>query len=126
MSYDISPSLSDLSHFACMPSSFSHVQCCATLWTAARQAPLSPGFSRQEYWSGLPFPPPGDLPQPGIEPESLASNLHWQVNSLPLKLHFTHPLKNDPDVSRRLSHLWTQLQEIVVIPREHFLQRWAQ
>ena len=44
-----------------------------TLWTVACQAPLSMGFSRQEYWGGLPFPPPGDLPNPGIEPESLAS-----------------------------------------------------
>ena len=45
--------------------------------------PLSMGFSRQEYWSGLPFPPPRDLPKPGIEPTSLMS-LHWQVGSLPL------------------------------------------
>ena len=44
----------------------------ATPWTAAYQAPLSMGFSRQEYWSGLPFPPPGDLPDPGIEPGSPA------------------------------------------------------
>ena len=44
----------------------------ATPWTVARQAPLSMGFSRQEYWSGLPFPPPGDLPNPGIEPTSPA------------------------------------------------------
>ena len=43
------------------------VQLFATPWTAAFQAPLSMGFSRQEYWSGLPFPPPGDLPDPGIE-----------------------------------------------------------
>ena len=48
-------------------SSFSRVQCFVTLWTVARQAPLSMGFSRQEYWSGLPFPPPGDLPDPGIK-----------------------------------------------------------
>ena len=41
-----------------------------TPWTVARQAPLSMEFSRQEYWSGLPFPPPGDLPNPGIEPGS--------------------------------------------------------
>ena len=84
MSYDISPSLSDLFHFECMLSCFSHVQLCEILWTAACQAPLSMGFSRQEYWSELPFPPLGDLPQPGIEPESLASNLHWHVNSLRL------------------------------------------
>ena len=43
-----------------------------TPWTAAYQAPLSMGFSRQEYWSGLPFPSPGDLSNPGIEPGSLA------------------------------------------------------
>ena len=43
-----------------------------TPWTVARQAPLSVGFSRQEYWSGLPFPYPGDLPDPGIEPGSPA------------------------------------------------------
>ena len=45
----------------------------ATPWTVARQALLSMGFSRQEYWSGLPCPPPGDLPNPGIEPTSLTS-----------------------------------------------------
>ena len=44
----------------------------ATPWTAARQAPLSMGFCRQEYWSGLSFPSPGDLPDPGIEPASPA------------------------------------------------------
>ena len=44
----------------------------ATLWTAVHQAPLSMGFSRQEYWSGLPFPSPGDLPDSGIEPMSPA------------------------------------------------------
>ena len=43
-------------------------------WTVAHQAPLSLEFSRQEYWSGLPFPPPGDLPDPGIELESLMSS----------------------------------------------------
>ena len=58
-----------------MPSevnSLSHVQLFATPWTVAYQAPHSMGFSRQEYWSGLPFPSPGDLPNPGIEPESSA------------------------------------------------------
>ena len=52
-------------------SRFSHVQLCATLWTLACQALLSMGFSRQEYWSGLPCPPLGDLLHPGIEPRSL-------------------------------------------------------
>ena len=49
----------------------SHVRLFPTLWTVARQAPLSTGFSRQEHWNGLPFPPPGDLPDPEIEPTSL-------------------------------------------------------
>ena len=48
----------------------SHVQILATLWTGALQAPLSIGFPGQEYWSGLPFPPPGDLPDPGISCDS--------------------------------------------------------
>ena len=43
-----------------------------TPWTVAHQAPLSKGLSRQEYWSGLPFPSPGDLPNPGIKPKSPA------------------------------------------------------
>ena len=53
--------------------SLSRVRLFATPWTVAHQAPLSMGFSRQEYWSGLPCPPPGDLPYPGIEPMSPAS-----------------------------------------------------
>ena len=57
----------------CMPSRFSRVRLFATLWTVARQAPLSMGFSRQEYWSGLPCLPPGDLPNPGMEPLPLTS-----------------------------------------------------
>ena len=52
--------------------SLSHVLLFATLWTVALQAPPSMGFSRQEYWSGLPFPSPGYLPDPGIEPRSPA------------------------------------------------------
>ena len=53
----------------------------ATLWAIACQAPLSVGFSRQEYWNELPFPPPRDLLNPGIEPMSPA---YWQAGSLPL------------------------------------------
>ena len=58
---------------ACMLSRFSNVSLFATLWTVICQVPLSLGFSRQEYWSGLPCPPPGDLPDPGIKPVSLTS-----------------------------------------------------
>ena len=59
--------------YPCMLSRFSRVRLFATLWTVACQASLSMGFSRQEDWSGLPCPPPGDLPQPEIEPPSLVS-----------------------------------------------------
>ena len=58
---------------ACVLSHFSHVRLFVTPWTLSRQAPLSTGSSTQECWSGLPFPSPGDLPHPGIEPMSLAS-----------------------------------------------------
>ena len=67
----------------CMLSHFSCVRLFATLWTAACQAPLSTAFSRQEHWSGLPCPPPGDLPNPGVEPRSPALQVdflllsHW-------------------------------------------------
>ena len=56
-----------------MLSCFSRVWLCVTPWTVAHQAPLSMGFSRQEYWSRLPFPLPEDLPDPGIEPTSRTS-----------------------------------------------------
>ena len=62
--------------------SCSVVSKCATPWTVAHQASLSIGFPRQEYWSGLPFPSPGDLPDPGIEPRSPT----LQVDSLPAEL----------------------------------------
>ena len=58
-----------------MLSRFSHVQLFRTLWIVAHQAPLSIGFSRQEFWRGLPCTPPGNLPDPGIEPTSLKSAL---------------------------------------------------
>ena len=52
--------------------SLSGVRLSSTTWTVAYQAPPSVGFSKQEYWSGLPFPSPGDLPNPGVEPGSPA------------------------------------------------------
>ena len=63
----------------CCAELLSSVKLFATLWTVARQAPLSMGFSRQEYWSGLPCPPPGDLPKSGIETRSTI----LQADSLP-------------------------------------------
>ena len=66
---------------ACMLSHFSCVWLLVTLWTGAHQAPLSMRFSRQEYQSGFPCLPAGDLPDPGIEPRLLCL-IHWQMGSL--------------------------------------------
>ena len=77
-------------------SHFSHIQLFVTLWTVAHQAPLSMGFSRQEYWNGLPCPAPGDLPNPGTEVMSLMSpalageifitSTSWDLSSNPASL----------------------------------------
>ena len=67
---------------ACVLGCFHPVRLFATPWAVARQAPLSVGFSRQECWSGLSCPPPGDLPHPGIKPTSHL--LPWEAGSLPL------------------------------------------
>ena len=75
----------------CMLSHFSRVQLFASLWTVARQASLSMGFPRQECWSQLPFPPPGDLPDPGIKPVPPAAPA-LQADSLPLS-HQGSPLE---------------------------------
>ena len=72
-----------LNHFSC-------VRLFATAWTAAHQAPPSMGFSRLEYWSGVPFPSPGDLPHPGVTPWPSA----WQADSLSLS-HQGSPLSPD-------------------------------
>ena len=84
---------------------FSHVQLFATPWAVAHQVPLSMEFPRQENCSGLPFPPPGDLPDPGIKPVSTVAPASY-VNSLPL----SHPRILvmvqqicDPDIINRIS-----------------------
>ena len=98
-------------------------QLCPSLcdpWTAARQAPLSMGFSRQGYWSGLPFPSPGDLPDPDIEPGSPA----MQVDSLPTEL--LGKLPNTSHLSTKLVHLHTILLTLEakanaeMLPPNHF------
>ena len=76
---------------ACM---LSHIRIFATPWTVACQAPLSMGYPRQEYWSGLPFPSPGDPPDAGIEPRSSA----LQADSFPLR-HQGNP-KTFPGISK--------------------------
>ena len=99
--------------------SLSRVQLFETPWTVAYQAPQSMEFSRQEYWSGLPFPPPGDLPNPGIEPGSptlqadalpsetqIMSIYHWQrmtLKGMP-EDEMVDCITNSMDMS--LSKLW--------------------
>ena len=73
----------------CMLSHFSHVRLFVIPWTAAHQAPLSLGFSRQEHWGGLLCPPLADLPNPGIKPTSPATSA-LQADSLPLSLQIGH------------------------------------
>ena len=70
--------------------SLSRVQLFVTPWTVAHQVPLSMGFSRQEYWSGLPFPSPGDLPNLGIEPGSPA----LQADASPSELSVSTMVSN--------------------------------
>ena len=84
----------------------------ATLWTVAHQAPLSMGFSRQEYWSGLPFPSPGDLPDPGIKPAFPA----LQVDSLPLVKNGYFILKLMCNIATSPSHfpLNTNLENFII------------
>ena len=72
--------------------SLSRVRLFATPWTVAHQGPPSMGFSRQEYWSGLPFPSPGDLPDPGIEPGSLSLQADTLTSEPPGKPPGLHEL----------------------------------
>ena len=80
-----------LIHCACEPSCFSCICLIATSQTIAHQAPLSMGFSRQKCWSGLPFPSPGDLPDPGMEPTAPALAGGFFTTELPRKLTFPYP-----------------------------------
>ena len=79
-----------LLHCFCQVNSLSRVQLFATPWTVAYQAPLSMGFSRQECWSGLPFPSSGDLPDPGIEPGSSTLQADALSSEPPRKPIFTN------------------------------------
>ena len=88
--------------------SLSHVRLFATPWTVAHQAPPSMGFSRQEYWSGLPFPSPGDVPNPGIEPRSpalQADTLTSEPSGKPVKLVI---LTTKWESSGEAIHYWEQ------------------
>ena len=80
--------------------SLSHVRLFVTPWTVAYQAPPSMGFSRQEYWSGLPFPSPGDLPDPGIKPRSPALEADALTSELEVDNLDSWETKSQPDTFR--------------------------
>ena len=111
----------------CVLSRFSHVWLCVTLWTAACQAPVYMGFSRQEYYSGLPFPTPGDLPDPRIEPMSPAFSGRFFTNSATQEAQF---LMDKPfyfeDIMcakfLQLDVIWVALRLLSIMSR-YFLQK---
>ena len=86
----------------------------ATPWTVAHQAPLSMGFSRQEYWSGLPFLSPGDLPDSGIEPGSPALQADALLSEAPeLTLKQPGIKDKDPPCSRKSKHNFQLVLSII-------------
>ena len=103
-----------LSYFSC-------VRFFATLWTVACQVPLSLGFSRQEYWSGLPFPSPGDLPNPGIEPGSPTLQADALTSEPPGKPHPPPPKKNTLEgINSRISEAEERISELEDKSSLHF------
>ena len=94
--------------------SISRIWLFATPWTVARQAPLSMGFSRQEYWSGLPFPFPfpGDLPNPGIKPKSPALQADALISEPPGKPHIVSWEVVKPH--RRFKVTWKDRNEVTL------------
>ena len=97
----------------------SHIQLTAIPWTIAHQAPLSMGFPRQEHWSRLPFPSPGDLPNPQINPAPYL--LHWQVDSLPLS-HQGNPIKTVQTIVKNPSRRKSSLNNFYI----YWLSVWCQ
>ena len=95
-------------------SRFSPAQLCATPWTVAYQALLSVGFSRQEYWRGLLFPSPGNLPNPGIKPRSPALQADSFLSE-PLESIYNPP--EDPPPLQPLSEPWLELGFISITYR---------
>ena len=94
-------------------------QSCLTLcdpWTVAHQAPPSTGFSRQEYWSGLPFPSPGDLPDPGIEPRSPTLQADALTSAPPGKPQFVPPsLKIIIFIIINIRHFFKKMMHLPVL-----------
>ena len=106
----------DLCSSSCVLNRFSHVRLFVTPWTVAHQAPLSMGFSRQEYWSGLPLPSPGDLPDSGIELVSPVVPA-VQADYLPLN-HQGSPDSYSEPPSKSLAHMTLWLQFCMILNRE--------
>ena len=98
----------------CVHENINHcrVRLLATPWTVAHQTPLSMGFPRQEYWSGLPFPSPGDLPDPGIKPRSPELQTDFLPSEPPGKPWCFNQHKRLVNVSSRVSviteHFWIE------------------
>ena len=110
----------------CVWSRFGPVQLFAAPWTVAHQAPLSMGFPRQEYWSGMPFPSPGDLPNPGIKPTSPALASGFFTTSATWEAPFTQNVSEEllvkiPLTIRSVKHTFARLlhrinlREIVIL-----------
>ena len=95
--------------------SLGHVQLFARPWTVAYQAPPSMGFSRQEYWSGVPFSSPGDLPNPGIEPGSPALPADALPSEPPGKPQIREVLPPNLE-SLRSTHEYDPKQPMLVLP----------
>ena len=100
----------------CGAQPLSRVRLFATPWTVARQAPLSMGFSRQEHWRGLPFPPPGDPPNPSIEPGSPALQAESLLSEPP-----GQPSKHTRPLGHRPSPRPSSIQHVSkhLVTREH-------
>ena len=95
--------------------SLSRVRLFATPWTVAHQAPLSMGFSRQEYWSGLPFPSPGDLPSPGIELRSPhCRQTLYHLSHQNIYIYKTESLCYMPETNTTLKINYTSIEKILI------------
>ena len=113
-------------HTLCVLSHFSHVWLFATPWTVAHQAPLSTGFPRQEYRSGLPFAPPGELPDSGIEftfPALQADSLPLNHQESPIMVLvnsnsslYTLPLKWGPHIGKNVIELLLLPTPLIIWP----------
>ena len=109
--------------------SLSRVRLFVTPWTAAHQAPQSMGFSRQDYWSGLPFPSRGDLPDSGIKPESPALEADALTSEPPGKLNpnkYSRPRSRDSQKKSLFRSLLTLQHLLSLLFPDHTPDRWGE